>query len=543
MAGAGTELTAHFWDFGGQVIAHATHQFFLRARCVYVLVLNARSADSNPNQQAEYWLEFIRAFGADAPVLLVGNKCDLTPVAVDTRRLQEGYPNIRGFYPLSTTQYTGAYAREFAIFRDAFIAQLQMAGETQPYFSRQEFALIEKLRERSRRDPFLEKGAFDAECEQRGIDGVKQQDFLTLLDQLGEVIWFPDLFRVYGFREYLLNPRWLTYGVYQLLYSELLKRQHGELHRGDVTELLKDRAIVDEHGNRLPYPEERLGFLIQAMTEFKLCYPAPESPNDKWIVPELLPSDQPERLAFPKEDALRFDFRFATFLPRHVLSQFIVEHYLDIRDNQAWQHGVCLKSRHWGDTLALVQANYQSRVLSLAVVGSGSNVERYFSKLYASILDILGMMPELEYTKWLRLNEQARIGVVRPMDRKKEAYADFEDLLAQEADGVRIYHCKFGRYSLEKLLRPMLNIKEEEGQKGSKTGIPYPEGSNPPVSGLGLWERIILILCALCSLLAGIGTYSSLEDKAMGVAAGAGIGVVILATLIAWLWHRKRSNR
>ncbi len=78
-----TDLTAHFWDFGGQVIAHATHQFFLRARCVYVLVLNARSADSNPNQQAEYWLEYIRAFGADAPVLLAGNKCDLVPVSLD----------------------------------------------------------------------------------------------------------------------------------------------------------------------------------------------------------------------------------------------------------------------------------------------------------------------------------------------------------------------------------------------------------------------------------------------------------------------------
>ncbi|MBT8421432.1 MAG: hypothetical protein KJO08_11320, partial [Gammaproteobacteria bacterium] len=73
----GADLKAHFWDFGDQVIAHATHQFFLRARCVYVLVLNARSTDSNPNNQAEYWLEFIRAFGANAPVLLVGNKCDL----------------------------------------------------------------------------------------------------------------------------------------------------------------------------------------------------------------------------------------------------------------------------------------------------------------------------------------------------------------------------------------------------------------------------------------------------------------------------------
>ncbi len=34
--------TVHFWDFGGQVMAHATHQFFMRARCLYVIVLRVR---------------------------------------------------------------------------------------------------------------------------------------------------------------------------------------------------------------------------------------------------------------------------------------------------------------------------------------------------------------------------------------------------------------------------------------------------------------------------------------------------------------------
>jgi hypothetical protein len=38
-----SDIQAHFWDFGGQVMAHATHQFFLRSSCLYVLVLNARS--------------------------------------------------------------------------------------------------------------------------------------------------------------------------------------------------------------------------------------------------------------------------------------------------------------------------------------------------------------------------------------------------------------------------------------------------------------------------------------------------------------------
>jgi hypothetical protein len=60
------DLTVHFWDFGGQVMAHATHQFFLRSKCLYVIVLAGR-AERNPNEEAEYWLEHVRAFGDNAP--------------------------------------------------------------------------------------------------------------------------------------------------------------------------------------------------------------------------------------------------------------------------------------------------------------------------------------------------------------------------------------------------------------------------------------------------------------------------------------------
>ncbi len=34
-----TDITAHFWDFGGQVMVHAAHQLFLRDSCLYVLVI------------------------------------------------------------------------------------------------------------------------------------------------------------------------------------------------------------------------------------------------------------------------------------------------------------------------------------------------------------------------------------------------------------------------------------------------------------------------------------------------------------------------
>jgi len=82
------------------VIAHATHQFFLRSGCLYVLVMDSR-AEINATEQAQYWLEHVKAFAGSAPVILVGNKADKVRINPDVESLKERYPNIVGFYNCS----------------------------------------------------------------------------------------------------------------------------------------------------------------------------------------------------------------------------------------------------------------------------------------------------------------------------------------------------------------------------------------------------------------------------------------------------------
>ena len=74
---SGEEETAiHFWDFGGQVMAHGTHQFFLRSGCLYIIVLDSRYSDQ-ATSQVEYWLEYVRAFASEVtPVMIVANKAE-----------------------------------------------------------------------------------------------------------------------------------------------------------------------------------------------------------------------------------------------------------------------------------------------------------------------------------------------------------------------------------------------------------------------------------------------------------------------------------
>jgi internalin A len=64
-------IKVRLWDFGGQEIMHATHQFFLSRRSLYILVLDGRK-----DEKTEYWLKHVRTFGSDSPVLVVINKID-----------------------------------------------------------------------------------------------------------------------------------------------------------------------------------------------------------------------------------------------------------------------------------------------------------------------------------------------------------------------------------------------------------------------------------------------------------------------------------
>jgi len=76
-------IRLNIWDFGGQEMMHATHQFFLTQRSLYLLVVNTRQGEVDG--QLSYWLNLIRSFGGDSPVLVLLNKIDQHPEDVDRR--------------------------------------------------------------------------------------------------------------------------------------------------------------------------------------------------------------------------------------------------------------------------------------------------------------------------------------------------------------------------------------------------------------------------------------------------------------------------
>jgi hypothetical protein len=289
------------------------------------------------------------------------------------------------FYPLSCTHYQGRYRRQFEIFHEALAQQLESIGTHQILFSKRHFAVLEALRALAAKESFLPKQDYEALCAQHQIaaeGGLDRAWLLDLLDKLGMVAHFPNIPTL---DEYVLNPRWLTYGVYALLYSEVAQQGQGRLEKAQAVQVLKAVKTEDEEHHALAYPPEKCGFVLEAMEQFEICYRLPQ--HNAYILPDLLPSDQPADLDFIKAEALAFDFDFEGLLPRHLMTVFIVRRHADIVAGRVWQNGVRLAAQAF-EAQALAQADYHTRRLSLWV--RGRDAARYFSALYPTFrtLDI-----------------------------------------------------------------------------------------------------------------------------------------------------------
>lgn len=90
-------VQARVWDFGGQHVLHAMHEFFLAARSLYLLVLGER--DDMAERDAVYWLQLIRSYAGQAPVVVALNKSGGRAREMDRRTLEEKYGPIIAWIP------------------------------------------------------------------------------------------------------------------------------------------------------------------------------------------------------------------------------------------------------------------------------------------------------------------------------------------------------------------------------------------------------------------------------------------------------------
>ena len=116
------------WDFGGQEIYHATHQFFLTNRSLFLLTWNARHGFEQG--KLYYWLDTIQALAPDSPILLVATHIDQRDADLPLSELRRQYPQIAAHCEVSNQ--TGRGIEELRKEIRAVAADLPLMGEVWP---------------------------------------------------------------------------------------------------------------------------------------------------------------------------------------------------------------------------------------------------------------------------------------------------------------------------------------------------------------------------------------------------------------------------
>jgi internalin A len=374
-------ITAHVWDFAGQVITHSLHQFFFSERSVYVLVLTGR--ENLENEDAEYWLRLIMAFGKDAhgngpPVIVVLNKWDLPGCRprVDQAALVERYPCIRDFIELDCKTGTGIAKLKSLLHQE--VDALQWVHELFP-------ANWDKVRTAlspaENKPPHLSYAEFRAICTGQGVpDQGKQDSLAEILHNLGVALNYRNDPRL---REAtVLQPEWLTANVYALM-------RRAEANAGILIQADVDSVLADE-------PSETMrAYLMQLMERFEIAYSKGSEPAI-WLVPQALPDQQPFDVAAlaASSDATRLRYRYDA-LPEGLLARAIVRlhEWIEVSDGveKQWAKGVILTR---DEARALLRIT-QDRQVMLIVTGPTKARQELAGLCQAEMRDIHADIPGL----------------------------------------------------------------------------------------------------------------------------------------------------
>ncbi|WP_417917053.1 COR domain-containing protein [Candidatus Electronema sp. JC] len=335
------------WDFGGQEIMHATHQFFLSRRSLYVLVLDGRR-----DERPEYWLRYIESFGGGSPVLVVLNKYDTNPgFDLNRRFLQEKYPFIKGFWKTSCKTGNGIEA-----FKQALCKELNNVPLTKNEWPTSWFRAKAQLEQMN--EPRISYEKFETVCREAGVSGAISRNVLAaFLHDLGIVIHF-DEFELDG--NNILDPKWVTGAVYKIINAELIAAGKGLLRLDALKEIL-----AWQDGDEYRYERNDYIFIINLMKKFELCY---ELNAKEVLLPQLLDVSEPP-FDFKREDALRFVLHYEDFLPPSVMPRFIVKRHHEIKDKLRWRSGVVLQNPMLEAT-AVVKADVEARRIHIEVTGT-----------------------------------------------------------------------------------------------------------------------------------------------------------------------------
>ncbi|PID58617.1 GTPase [candidate division KSB3 bacterium] len=367
------------WDFGGQEIYHATHQFFLTDRSLFVLVWNARHGYEQG--KIYYWLDQIQARAPQSPVLIAATHLDQRPADLPKDELRAKYPQIVAFYSVSSKKHCGIEEIRKAIALEA--ARLPLMGQKWPS---NWLKAAEDIRASAKKH--IRPRQLYEMMKARHVSAYKV--LARWLHELGDILYFDDDEDLQNL--VILAPQWVTEYISKVLESEDVSAQNGIFTREHEQQLWSDIA-----------PEMQDHFL-RLMEKFDLSYRTLENRDISLVVERLAldPPDYAERWDSLKScepfSEMTLIYRLST-LPAGIPTWFIARTHR-FTTHTHWRSGAIFgDDREQPKHLALLRAFAHDRCLSLTV--RGPSPHNFFTLLKDGIEETLKRYPGLEIKRFM----------------------------------------------------------------------------------------------------------------------------------------------
>ncbi len=321
----GSNFRLNVWDFGGQEIYHATHQFFLTKRSLYILLDDTRKDHKTVHDEGfKYWLEAVDLLGGHSPVLIFQNEKSDRSKQIDLGGIKGKFDNVQGVWQGNLEHPGTADKLREAV--EHFAKNLSHVGEELPA---KWVSIRAELEEMSKTEPYIsQQEYFKVYGRHLEFDRTKALHLSQYLHDLGVFLHFQD--DALLARTLILQNNWATEAVFKMLDDETVKGKLGRFTEADCQRVWAASTWADMH------PE-----LLALMQKFELCYVLPDAQPKTWLVPQLLPPSKPGELAKweqPGDLVLRYRYEF---LPKGLVSRLMVrQHRFVPRPDMAWTSGV-----------------------------------------------------------------------------------------------------------------------------------------------------------------------------------------------------------
>jgi GTPase SAR1 family protein len=364
------DFTTNLWDFGGQEVQYMTHQFFMTARSLYVLVANDRKQDT----EFDYWFRIINLLGRESqnecsPVLVVLNEINYKSKITNFNigEYQKKYPQMRiKIESVDLSEADGRFERVQETVQK-MVCELPHIEEPLPKFW---IPIREKLIERRRTDNHIKWSEFKAICESEKLHKEIDQMYLSkYLHRLGVIVHYYEDFYLKDF--VILNPQWSVDAVYCVLSDNRVIENNGKFAQCDLADYWEEYSEV----------ERRNLLKLMLKEHFEVTYEI--NKTNVYIAPQLLTSQTPT-YDWNSQTALKFRYEY-TFMPKGLIARLIVR----INEMIATQDG---KDLVWKKGIVINKDNCQAQIIQKntrandEVIDIEVNGEEYYKKFVLKMI-------------------------------------------------------------------------------------------------------------------------------------------------------------